>query len=152
MKVFNPLFYPEKGNEYRTASGAPGAKYWQNHADYKLNVTLDTAKHSVTGTTLITYTNNSPDALGFLWLQVDQNIYKEDSRGVATSPVEGGRFSNKTFTQGDEIKGVYIIKNFNDGELFVRLDTNVQNQDVWVLATTCQPDRNFFELFFIFMY
>ena len=110
-KIFNPLFYPEKGNEFRTAGGAPGAKYWQNRADYKLNVTLDTAKHSVTGTTLITYTNNSPDPLGFLWLQVDQNIYKADSRGEATSPVEGGRFTNKTFTQGDEIKGVYIIKN-----------------------------------------
>ncbi|MDB4919225.1 M1 family metallopeptidase [Mucilaginibacter sp.] len=110
-KIFNPLFYPEKGNEFRTAGGAPGAKYWQNRADYKLNVTLDTAKHSVTGTTLITYTNNSPDPLGFLWLQVDQNIYKADSRGEATSPVEGGRFNNKTFTQGDEIRGVYIIKN-----------------------------------------
>ncbi len=126
-KVFNPLFYPEKGNEYRTASGAPGAKYWQNHADYKLNVTLDTAKHSVTGTTLITYTNNSPDALGFLWLQVDQNIYKEDSRGVATSPVEGGRFSNKTFTQGDEIKGVYIIKNGKAEKVdYIVTDTRMQ--------------------------
>ncbi len=110
-KIFNPLFYPEKGNEFRTAAGAPGAKYWQNHADYKINVTLDTAKHSVTGTTVITYTNNSPDPMGFLWLQVDQNIYKEDSRGEATSPVTGGRFNNKTFTNGDEIKGVYVIKN-----------------------------------------
>ena len=126
-KVFNPLFYPEKGNEYRTASGAPGAKYWQNHADYKLNVTLDTAKHSVTGTTLITYTNNSPDALGFLWLQVDQNIYKEDSRGVATSPVEGGRFSNKTFTQGDEIKGVYVITNGKAEKVdYIVTDTRMQ--------------------------
>ena len=126
-KIFNPLFYPEKGNEYRTASGAPGAKYWQNHADYKLNVTLDTAKHSVTGTTLITYTNNSPDALGFLWLQVDQNIYKEDSRGVATSPVEGGRFTAKTFTQGDEIKGVYVITNGKAEKVdYIVTDTRLQ--------------------------
>src|SRR6201996_2715088 len=109
-KVFNPLFYKgQQGNEYRTGGGAPGSKYWQNRADYKLNVTLDTAKHSVTGTTLITYTNNSPDALGFLWLQVDQNIYKADSRGEATSPVDGGRFNNKTFTKGDEIQGVYVV-------------------------------------------
>ncbi len=42
-KVFIPLFYPQTGNEYRTANGAPGPKYWQNRADYKLNVTLDTA-------------------------------------------------------------------------------------------------------------
>ena len=110
-KVFSPLFYPDKGNEYRTAAGAPGTKYWQNRADYKLNVTLDTAKHNVSGTTLITYTNNSPDPLTFLWLQVDQNIYRANSRGEATSPVTGGRFTNRTFTDGDQIKGVYIIKN-----------------------------------------
>jgi len=110
-KVFTPSFYPAKGNEYRSASGAPGVKYWQNRADYRLNVTLDTAQHRVSGTTLITYTNNSPDALPFLWLQVDQNIYREDSRGTATSPVTGGRFANKTYTNGDEIKAVYIIKN-----------------------------------------
>src|ERR1700759_3599122 len=85
--VFNPVFYPDKGNEYRSASGAPGVKYWQNHADYKLNVTLDTAKHRVTGSALISYTNNSPDGLPFLWLQLDQNIYREDSRGQATSAV-----------------------------------------------------------------
>src|SRR5476649_2387116 len=97
-KVFSPLFYPEKGNEYRTAAGAPGSKYWQNRADYKLDVTLDTLKQRVTGSTLITYTNNSPDGLNFLWLQVDQNIYRQDSRGEATSPVTGGRFTNKTFT------------------------------------------------------
>jgi hypothetical protein len=102
-KVFTPLFYQGKGNEYRAASGAPGVRYWQNHADYKLNVTLDTVKHRISGTTLITYTNNSPDPLGFLWLMVDQNIYREDSRGEATSPVTGGRFTNKSFTKGDEI-------------------------------------------------
>jgi hypothetical protein len=108
-KVFNPMFYPERGGEFRSASGAPGAKYWQNRADYKLDVTLDTVKHRIEGSTLITYTNNSPDALGFLWLQVDQNIYKEDSRAEATSNVSGGRFANKSYTKGAEIKSVYII-------------------------------------------
>lgn len=110
-KVFTPLFYQQNGNQFRTAGGAPSAKYWQNRADYKLNVTLDTAKHRVSGTAVITYTNNSPDGLPFLWLQVDQNIYREDSRAQATSPVTGGRFANKTYTNGDEIKGVYIITN-----------------------------------------
>jgi len=110
-KAFPAMFYPANGNEFREASGTPGPKYWQNHADYKLNVTLDTAKHNVSGTTLITYTNNSPDPLAFLWLQVEQNIYRTDSRGEATSPVDGGRFNNKSFTDGDVIKGVYVIKN-----------------------------------------
>lgn len=126
-KVFAPLFYPEKGNQYRSASGAPGVKYWQNRADYKLNVTLDTAKHRVSGSTLITYTNNSPDGLSFLWLQVDQNIYKEDSRAQATSAVTGGRFANRTFTNGDEIKGVYIIKNGKPEKVnYLVTDTRLQ--------------------------
>lgn len=126
-KVFGPLFYKDKANEYRTAAGAPGAKYWQNRADYKLNVTLDTAKHRVNGTTLITYTNNSPDPLGFLWLQVDQNIYRKDSRGEATSPVTGGRFNNKSFTNGDEIKGVFVIKNGKEEKVdYLITDTRMQ--------------------------
>jgi hypothetical protein len=126
-KVFSPLFYPAKGNECRTAAGAPGVKYWQNRADYKLNITLDTAKHRITGTDLITYTNNSTDPLAFLWLQVDQNIYKEDSRGEATSPVTGGRFTNKSFTGGDEIKGVYVIKNGKEEKVdYLITDTRMQ--------------------------
>jgi hypothetical protein len=110
-KVFSPLFYPEKGNEFRNAGGAPGSKYWQNRADYKIDVTLDTLKHHIDGTALITYTNNSPDALAFLWLQDDQNIYRQDSRAEATTAVTGGRFANRTYTKGDEIKAIYIIKN-----------------------------------------
>ncbi len=110
-KVFSPLFYQQNGNQYRTAGGAPSAKYWQNRADYKLNVSLDTAKHRITGSAQITYTNNSPDGLPFLWLQLDQNIYREDSRGQATSAITGGRFVNKKFTNGAEIKSVSIISN-----------------------------------------
>ena len=110
-QAFPAVFYPVDGTLFRGANGAPGSKYWQNHADYKLNVTIDTSAQTVSGTDLITYTNNSPDGLDFLWLQLDQNIYREDSRGEATSPVEGGRFNNKTFTDGDVIKDVSIIKN-----------------------------------------
>ena len=126
-KVFSPLFYPEKGNETRSAAGAPGPKYWQNHADYKLNVVLDTAKHRVSGTTIITYTNNSPDHLSFLWLQVEQNIYRDDSRSEATSPVTGGRFNNKVFTNGDEISGVYVVKNGKSQKVdYLVTDTRMQ--------------------------
>jgi hypothetical protein len=126
-KVFTPLFYPANGTVYREAAGTPGPKYWQNRADYKLNVTLDTAKHRVSGSTFITYTNNSPDPLAFLWLQVDQNIYREDSRGEATSPVTGGRFTNKTFTNGDEIKDIYVVKNGKAEKVeYVVTDTRLQ--------------------------
>lgn len=129
-KVFNPLFYTTNGNEYRTAGGEPGVKYWQNRADYKLAVTLDTAEHKVSGNVEITYTNNSPDKLPFVWLQLDQNIYREDSRSQATSVVAGGRFANKAFTKGDEIKSVTVIQNgkaekanfiINDTRLQIRL-------------------------------
>ncbi|WPU96852.1 M1 family metallopeptidase [Mucilaginibacter sabulilitoris] len=126
-KVFSPLFYPEKGNEFRNAAGAPDAKYWQNRADYKLNVTLDTSKHRLDGTAMITYTNNSPDALGFLWLQVEQNIYREDSRAEATSPITGGRFSNKSYTKGDEIKAIYVTnKGKTEKADYIVTDTRLQ--------------------------
>jgi hypothetical protein len=66
-------------NEYRTAAGAPGHGYYQQKADYKMNLTLDDAKQTIRGEEIITYTNNSPDVLEYLWLQLDQNIFKPDS-------------------------------------------------------------------------
>ena len=66
-------------NEYRTASGAPGHAYFQQQADYKMNLVLDDDNQKLMGTEVITYTNNSPDALPYLWLQLDQNIYDEHS-------------------------------------------------------------------------
>lgn len=107
-EAFNPQFYPYPGNDFRSASGQPGPKYWQNRADYKINATLDTANHSVTGEVEITYTNNSPDNLKFLWLQLDQNIYKKDSRGSATTTEAGGRWANANFTDGDVIKSISV--------------------------------------------
>ncbi len=105
-KAFDPNFYPQTGNDYRSASGEPGPKYWQNKADYKINATLDTATHKVTGEVEITYTNNSPDNLKFLWLQLDQNIYKQSSRGSATTTKTGGRWANAKFTEGEVIKSI----------------------------------------------
>jgi hypothetical protein len=61
-------------NAYRTASGAPGHDYWQQSADYKINVTVDDEKQMLLGTEVITYTNHSPDPLKYLWLQLDANI------------------------------------------------------------------------------
>lgn len=107
-KAFDPQFYPVAANEYRSASGEPGPKYWQNRADYKIACTLDTSSHSVNGTVEISYTNNSPDNLTFLWLQLDQNIYKQDSRGSSTTTQTGGRWANGGFTQGDVIKSVSV--------------------------------------------
>jgi hypothetical protein len=129
-EAFNPQFYPYPGNDIRSASGEPGPKYWQNHADYKINCTLDTMKHSVSGQVELTYTNNSPDNLKFLWLQLDQNIYKKDSRATATTTEAGGRWANAKFTEGDVIKSIsaeYNGKTFTPK--YIVTDTRMQ---VWL--------------------
>jgi hypothetical protein len=71
-------------NAYRTASGAPGHQYWQQRADYEIEATLDDANRTLQGRETITYTNNSPDELHFLWLQLDQNERAPDSDTYTT--------------------------------------------------------------------
>jgi hypothetical protein len=138
-KAFDPQFYPVAGNEYRSAGGEPGPKYWQNRADYKLACTLDTSAHSVTGTVEITYTNNSPDNLRFLWLQVDQNIYRQDSRGSATTTQTGGRWANGAFTQGDVIRSVSVE---DGGEKYTpQYTTTDTRMQVW-LQQPLKPSGN----------
>ncbi len=66
-------------NEYRTASGAPGPKYWQQRADYDINVEVNEETNVLTGSEVVTYFNNSPDILTYLWLQVDENFHHPDS-------------------------------------------------------------------------
>lgn len=73
-------------NTYRSASGAPGPDYYQQQADYKMKITLDDKNARIYGEETITYTNNSPDALEFLWLQLDQNVRAKDSK----SPLRDG--------------------------------------------------------------
>ena len=68
-------------NVYRTASGAPGHMYYQNEADYVMNVVLNDQEQKITGTETITYHNNSPDNLEYLWLQLDQNKRAQNSDG-----------------------------------------------------------------------
>jgi hypothetical protein len=158
-EVFDPLFYPQPGgNAYRTGSGMPGVKYWQNRADYKLSVLLDTAQHSVSGTSLITYTNNSPDILPFLWLQLDQNIFKEDSRGEQTSGLGSSRLHDESgkrmFTNGYEIKAVYIIKNkqeekadyiINDTRMQIRLSEPLKGNNVTNATVNSNIPDDFFK-------
>ncbi|MBP59614.1 MULTISPECIES: M1 family metallopeptidase [Idiomarina] len=83
-------------NIYRTASGAPGHAYWQQEADYKIQVALDDGNQRITAKSTITYTNNSPDTLRYLWVQLDQNRFKKDSIGPqsrATGSLERVSFS-----------------------------------------------------------
>ena len=74
-------------NAQRTASGAPGHAYWQQRADYVIDATLDDTKQSLTGAATITYHNASPDALAYLWLQLDPNIFAHGSDNRVTSGI-----------------------------------------------------------------
>lgn len=86
-------FMDRTGNEYRTASGKPGPKYWQNYANYHIEVQLDTINHSLSGHVSIEYLNNSPEDLEFIWLHLEQNRFSPKSRGTLTTPVRGNRYS-----------------------------------------------------------
>jgi len=107
-KVFDPQFLNNPGNEYRSGNGVPGPMYWQNRANYNISCVLDTVKDEISGTVVITYTNNSPDELNYLWLQLDQNLFTNDSRGHMNTPIGGGRFGNVDFEGGDSIHSVSI--------------------------------------------
>ncbi len=78
--AFAPLSLPDPVNIYRSSNGAPGPGYWQNRASYTMHATLNTQAKTLENDETITYVNNSPDVLQTLWLQLDQNIYRKDSR------------------------------------------------------------------------
>lgn len=103
--AFGPLFYTQNGNEFRSASGYPGPKYWQNRVDYSIMANLDDVNNKVTGSVTITYKNNSPDKLYYLWLQLDQNLFSAKSRGNALIPARS-RYGNR----GEKLDGGYAIE------------------------------------------
>ena len=77
--------------DYRNAAGEPGYRYWQQKVDYRIKVGLNEASRTLTGTETITYTNNSPDSLRYLWLLLDQNDYKRNSIAELTNTVSPGK-------------------------------------------------------------
>ena len=95
-ETFAPLDLGQPATNVRTSSGVPGPRYWQNRADYAIHATLDPAAKTITGSVQISYANNSPDALDVLWLQLDQNIYRADSRGALSQGQRKGRGGGTT--------------------------------------------------------
>ena len=122
-ELFHPLWNYGPVSPMRSAAGVPGPGYWQNSADYKIAVSLDDVANKITGDVEITYKNNSPDKLPFLWLQLDQNSFNTQSRGGKTTPISGGRFGNLAFEGGYKIESVTI-----DGKPanFIVEDTRMQ--------------------------
>ncbi|BAU52830.1 M1 family metallopeptidase [Mucilaginibacter gotjawali] len=110
-ETFGPPFYTKNGTEYRAANGEPGPKYWQNRADYQIAATLNEDANQITGSEVLTYTNNSPQKLGYLWMNLEQNLFKLDSRGTAIVPPTGSRNwgRGQDFDAGFKIKSIKLI-------------------------------------------
>jgi hypothetical protein len=94
-------------NSYRSASGVPGPDYWQQRADYTITASLDTGTTELNGSVQIRYTNNSPDTLRFVWLQVDQNLYRTGSKGSALFPADS-RWGVRGFQGGYDLTDVRV--------------------------------------------
>ncbi len=128
--LFTPNFYPSSVNEYRAADGEPGPKYWVNKASYKIEASLDTSKDLVAGTVVITYTNNSPQVLPFVWLYLDQNLYDLSSRGHAKTPATSrSRYGdvNSKFEGGNKIASVKVVSGGKETSIdYTVSDTRMQ--------------------------
>src|SRR5687768_16312316 len=107
-------------NSYRAASGAPGSAYWQQRADYVIDVEVNDETQVLTGKETITYFNNSPEALTYLWLQLDQNllaknrIASQTKRGTVRDSLPGLSVSNVFGVETDDYQGGYNIKSVKD--------------------------------------
>lgn len=122
-------FMNRKGTYTRTASGKPSENYWQNAANYQIEVTLNEEDHVLAGKVSIDYINNSPEELDFVWLQLEQNRFTEDSRGTLTTPIQGNRYNGDT-DGGYEISAVQakVGKKGNVSSKYLISDTRMQ---VW---------------------
>jgi len=111
LDIFGPIVWPTTSGGTRSAAGKPGEHYWQNRPDYVIHASINEGKQDTTisGEVAITYTNNSPDQLEYLWLQLDQNLFRPDSRGVLTTPITGSRFDVRGIRDGgDRIASVTV--------------------------------------------
>src|SRR5690349_4683546 len=138
--MFAPLPLPSP-NIYRTGSGAPGPKYWQNRADYDLEATLDTAKTTLSGKLRLRYTNNSPDTLRFIWMQMEQNAFKDKSLNSFIFPQES-RFGARGFEGGDMVEHFDQIGTRASATARTALKTRVEGTMMKVdLADPLAPGR-----------
>jgi hypothetical protein len=115
-------------NEYRSASGAPGPKYWQQRADYDITATLDDDKQRLTGAETITYYNNSPDPLTYIWLQLDENEhdYKSDNNS----------FDGSTMSDSMSMRAINGILGTNKGKDFGDRITKLTDESGKALSYT----------------
>ncbi|MFO8147909.1 MAG: M1 family metallopeptidase [Gillisia sp.] len=121
---FNEFTY-RQGSVFRSATGTPGMEYFQNEADYDIEATLNDVDHTITGKITVTYTNNSPEALDFIWMYLEQNRFTETSRGTLTTPIQGNRYVGDT-DGGYEISNLQAkVKRSVSGKYLIN-DTRMQ--------------------------
>lgn len=107
-------------NEYRTASGAPGSEYWQQAADYKMKIEIDDDNQRLHGSSTITYKNNSPDELRYLWMQLDQNVRAQHN--------DGSKISQSSLDDRTSLRSLERLTNDFDGGFKVESVTNSSNK------------------------
>jgi len=134
--IFAPLNLPP-GNVYRSGSGAPGPRYWEQRADYDLHGTLDTVTKSLHGEMTLRYTNVSPDTLRFVWFQVEQNAFKQGSLNSLVFPADS-RFGARNFEGGDVIERFNEVVGTKKTPLKTRVEGTVMKVD---LATPLAPGK-----------
>lgn len=105
-------------NVYRTASGAPGHDYWQQQANYNIELELDDEKQKIYGEETITYINNSPDVLSYLWIQLDQNMRAKDSdtKKINQSSLDDRMYSFRVLNYYDDFDGGFKIDYVKDAD------------------------------------
>lgn len=126
--IFSPLELPTP-NRMRTATGLPGEDYWQQQADYRIEVALDDQKDALAATAHVTYTNNSPQDLPYLWIYLEQNLFREGSEGSKFTP-PGSRFNNRR-----EFAGGVDVEYVRSGET----DLKIQIYDTVARIDLAQP-------------
>ncbi|MBS1730279.1 MAG: M1 family metallopeptidase [Bacteroidetes bacterium] len=141
-QLFTQNFNPPPGTETRSVKGVPGHAYWQNSASYLIHATLNEKDTSITGDVTITYTNNSPDELDYLWLQVEQNLFNPSSRSKATAidPDDDYSIPGGGYQIGDVIvnyhgKAYQVNPIITDTRMQVRLNTPLQAKGDQVTIT-----------------
>ena len=123
-------------NKYRSASGAPGSEYYQQKADYKIKASLDEINNKIVGEEIITYTNNSPDKLSYVWVQLDQNIRSKNSlrskiqTGGISDPMSLAQYERKYSQPFDGGFNITSVKNMGGENLKFTINYTMMRIDL----------------------
>ena len=140
-------------NNYRSASGAPGKDYWQQRADYDMKIFLDDEKQKLIGSEKITYYNNSPDNLSYLWVQLDQNVRSNESETPLINTnrmsyaLDGKRLqsitNNYSNADGGRFNGGFKINSVSDEKNTPLKYTIIKTMMRIDLENSLKPGENF---------